>query len=72
MRNESTQVDEMVVPEAACLVPLALIAVETGETVDHLVLHFGEAVEVDNIGMRAVPAKLRAAAKTAGLTAYGA
>jgi hypothetical protein len=42
-------------PEAADLVPLALIAAEIGESVGWVAHRFGEAVVVDDVGMRAVP-----------------
>lgn len=43
-------------PPESDLIPLALIAAEVGESVDRLAHRFGEAVTVDDIGMRAVRA----------------
>ena len=40
------------------LVQLALIATETGETVDRLTHRFGDEVVLDDIGKRAVPASV--------------
>lgn len=38
------------------LIPLALIAVEISESVDWVANHFGDEVEYDDIGMRAISA----------------
>ncbi|HUG08481.1 MAG TPA: hypothetical protein VMP13_06260 [Acidimicrobiia bacterium] len=52
MRNEQET------PIESDLVPLGLIAVETGESVDRIAHRFGEAVMLDDVGMRAVSASV--------------
>ncbi len=54
MRNETTT--ETVLLAEDDLIPIAIIAMEIGETVDRMVHRFGVEVETDDVGMRAVSA----------------
>jgi hypothetical protein len=42
--------------EVEKLVPLVLVAAETGESLESLAARLGEAVDLDSIGMRCIPA----------------
>ena len=60
MNEQATTTETVLLPESD-LIPLALIAAEIGETVGWVANRFGEAVTVDDVGMRAIsPAEARA------------
>jgi hypothetical protein len=43
-------------PEDFDLVPVALLSIEVGEPIEEVLHRLGEAVQLDDVGMRAVPA----------------